>query len=171
MQTIIEALMHTPWWVFLLLGYLLIVGIQALQTRVISLYKIVIGPIIFSGLSIYTLLTASAEYIAIGGWTAAILLGSATGFWQTNRLAIKVDRKHFLLQIPGSWSTLIIMLIIFSVKYYTGYSLARNPALAQEIHFTLSLLSISGLCTGLFLGKLIAYLRHFFRSNILSGEG
>ena len=33
MKNIIGAILNTPWWVFPLLGYLMMLGIQSLQTR------------------------------------------------------------------------------------------------------------------------------------------
>jgi hypothetical protein len=79
----------------------------------------------------------------------------------TTRLDIKVDTKHFLIQLPGSWSNLIIMLLIFSLKYFFGYDLAVNPHHAELMEYKLSMFAVSGLLTGFLQGRLIGYLYHF----------
>lgn len=161
MKNIIGAILNTPWWVFPLLGYLIILGIQALQTRIVSLYKIFAIPLVFLCFSIYTLLTTAIDYIVISSWTATILLGSVAGFYQLTRLDVKVDTKHFLIQLPGSWSTLIVMLLIFSLKYFFGYDLAVNPHHAELMEYKLSMFAVSGLLTGFLQGRLIGYLYRF----------
>ena len=97
MKNIIEIILNTPWWVLPLLGYLIMLGIQALQTRIVSLYKIFAVPLVFLCFSIYTIITATIDYIAIGSFVTTILLGSVTGFYQLTRLDIKVDIEIFSL--------------------------------------------------------------------------
>ena len=102
METITGAILNTPRWVFPLLGYLIILGIQALQTRIVSLYKLFAIPLVFFGFSIYPLITTAVDYIVLSSWTIAILLGNVIGFYQLNRLDLKVVKKNFFIHLPGS---------------------------------------------------------------------
>lgn len=166
MRFIWQTLIHTPWWVYLLLVYLIIVGLKASKARVIPFWKIFVLPIIFLSISIQNLATIeNIEYLSIISWIAAILGGSLYGWWQVKRLDIKIDKKNLLIQIPGSWDTLIIIVIIFIAKYYLGYEKATNPVLVEQLNFKVSMLVVSGLCTGLFLGKLLGYMRHYKRDT------
>ena len=70
-------------------------------------------------------------------------------------------KKHSLIQIPGSWDTLLVILIIFIAEYYLGYEKATNPILVAQFSFKVSLLVLSGVCTGLFLGRLFCYKSHY----------
>lgn len=90
-----------------------------------------------------------------------MLVGSLFGWWQVKRLDIKIDKKSSLIQIPGSWDTLLVILIIFAAKYYFGYEKATNSVLAAQLNFKVSMLVLSGVCTGLFLGRLLGYMSYY----------
>lgn len=162
MGAILQAAIHTPWWVYVLLGYLIAVGIKASKKRIIPFWKIFVLPTIFLSISIQNLTTIeNIEYLSIGSWIVAMLVGSLFGWWQVKRLNIKIDKKCLLIQIPGSWDTLLVILIIFIAKYYFGYEKATNPVLVAQLKFKISMLVLSGVCTGLFLGKLFGYMSHY----------
>jgi hypothetical protein len=162
MGAIWQAAIHTPWWVYVLLGYLIAVGIKASKERVIPFWKIFVLPTIFLSISIQNLTTIeNIEYLSIGSWIVAMLVGSLFGWWQVKRLDIKIDKKCLLIQIPGSWDTLLVILIIFIAKYYFGYEKATNPVLVAQLKFKISMLVLSGVCTGLFLGRLFGYMSHY----------
>ncbi|MBP2645648.1 MAG: hypothetical protein H6Q75_1088 [Firmicutes bacterium] len=161
MDNITEAVIHTPWWVFILLGYLILVGISALQTRIIPLYKIFTIPLLFIFWAVYTLLHTTSDNTVIISWATTLLLGGLAGFYHIFRLDIKVDRKNFCIQIPGSWHTLVIMQLIFSSKYYFSYDQAVHPQHAKLLIYMLCMFSIGGLLTGFLQGRLIGYLYHY----------
>lgn len=154
-----ETLTHTPWWVYLLLVYIIRAGFQASSTQVLSFSRLFIAPVIFAFAALHTLLaTIKVSYIDLLIWSCFFIIGILLGMWLIKRLAIKVDKKNSLIQIPGTWSTLIVMVIIFLSKYYFAYKLTRHPHYAAQLDFVLTMLSISALCTGLLLGKLLGYL-------------
>jgi len=95
-------------------------------------------------------------------WLAAILVGILVGFFLIYRVDIQVDKPNLLIHTPGTWSTLIIVLIIFASKYYFAYQLGIDPALANQSNFEFSLLAVSGLCSGFFLGRLVCYFYRLF---------
>jgi hypothetical protein len=162
MGVIWQTVIHTPWWVYLLLVYLIIVGLKASKSRIIPFWKIFVLPTIFLSISIQNLTTIeNIEYLSISSWIVAMLVGSLFGWWQVKRLDIKIDKKSSLIQIPGSWDTLLVILIIFVAKYYFGYEKATNPVLVAQLNFKVSMLVLSGMCTGLFLGRLLGYMSHY----------
>jgi hypothetical protein len=162
MGVIWQTVIHTPWWVYLLLVYLIIVGLKASKSRIIPFWKIFVLPTIFLSISIQNLTTIeNIEYLSISSWIVAMLVGSLFGWWQVKRLDIKIDKKSSLIQIPGSWDTLLVILIIFVAKYYFGYEKATNPVLVAQLNFKVSMLILSGVCTGLFLGRLLGYMSHY----------
>ncbi len=132
MGVIWQTVIHTPWWVYLLLVYLITVGLKASKARVIPFWKIFVLPTIFLFMSIQNLMTIeSIEYLSIGSLIVAMIVGSLFGWWQVKRLDIKIDKKYSLIQIPGSWDTLLVILIVFSAKYYFGYEKTTNPVFAE----------------------------------------
>lgn len=162
LPSIWQALVHTPWWVYLLLAYLIKIDIQASKTRVASLKKLFILPTILLLMSIHTLITSfPINPFTLTIYIISILLGIALGFWQIYRLKIKIDKKHMLIQLPGTWSTLIVVLIVFAAKYFFGYELAVDPNLVKQTDFEIIMLGISGILTGLFVGRVICYLYRY----------
>ena len=159
MEIIWQTAIHTPWWVYLLFAYLIKVGIQASKMRVVSLKKLFIIPAIFTFMSVHTLIASfNVSAFTISAWSGAILIGMMLGWLQIYRFRLKVDTQHTLIQVPGTWSTLIIIIIIVTTKYYFGYELAVDPKLAEQTWFEFSMLGVSGICTGLFIGRLICYI-------------
>jgi len=171
METIWQAAIHTPWWVYLLLSYLIAVGIKASKMRIIPFWKVFLLPTIFLFMSIQSLTTIEMiKYLSVGSWIVAMLVGILFGWWQVKHLDIKIDKKRSLIQIPGSWDTLLVMLIIFIGQYYFGYEKATNPVVVAQVEFKVSILILSGVCTGLFLGRLLCYMNHYYKDDRRSSE-
>ena len=165
-DTIWQAAIHTPWWVYLLMLYVLIIGIKASKGRIVSLKKLCIIPVIFIAMSIHTLVTSfKITPFSVTTWLMTILIGTLLGWLFIYRFTLRVDKPHSLIETPGTWSTLIIIIIIFATKYYFGYELGTDPTLAKHLGFEFSLLTVSGLCTGFFVGRVICYL-YRLQSNV-----
>jgi hypothetical protein len=168
MKSIFEALSHTPTWVYILFVYLLWVGFKASKTRIISLKKLFIIPAIFTYMSINTLVTAfNIQIFEVSVWSSSILIGISIGWIDVYRkyTQIKVDKQKHLIEVPGTWVTLSLILIIFTSKYYFSYELAVDPTLSNQTWFEVSMLTVSGICTGLFIGRLLSYLYKYAKSN------
>ncbi|MBU2701302.1 membrane-associated HD superfamily phosphohydrolase [Sporomusaceae bacterium BoRhaA] len=167
LERIWQIAIHTPVWVYLLLIYLIIVGIKASKTRVTKLQRIFTIPTILAVMSVNTLMVTITvvDYLIVSSWIIAILIGILLGWWQVKRLGIRVDKKRLLIQIPGTWSTMYIIIAIFVTKYYFGYEQATDPIFAEQLGLKVSMLAVSGVCTGLFIGRLIGYLYHFKNST------
>jgi hypothetical protein len=146
------------WWVYLLLFYCIFVGIKASKGGVASFGKMLIMPIVFSYMSIHTLLTSfSLDTFVLLTYISGTVLGVLLGCLQASSHTLAVDRNKSLLQFKGTWSTLFIILAIFISKYYFGYEMSADPKLLQNTHFEFAMLSVSGLVSGMFVGRAIYY--------------
>jgi hypothetical protein len=167
MAGIWQIAIHTPVWVYLLLIYLIIAGVNASKTRVVKLQHTFIIPAVLTVLSVHTLITTvtALDYLLIIiSWISAMIIGVLLAWLHVNHLEIQVNKKDLLIRIPGTWSTMCILMTIFLTKYYFGYEQAINPIVAEQLGFKVSMLAVSGCCTGLFIGRLIGYFRHFKKS-------
>ncbi len=163
MMFIWEMILNTPWWVYLLLIYVVKRGLKARQTQVGSLARMFIFPILMFLLSIDTLYRTDAlTGVNIGCWVLTLLLGAVIGWYLVAQQALKVDRQKHLIFCPGTWSVLILVLVIFVSKYAFATIQATNIILAKNPIFILSNLSVSGVFTGIFLGRLACYLHRYF---------
>lgn len=156
---IYEALRCTPWWVYVLFVYLLLIGFKARHTNVVSLYKLVVIPAIFGILSIHTLIELPFHAANVVSFVLLLLIGVGLGYWQVSRFTIKVDRAKKLLQLPGSWQTLVLILFIFALKYYFGMQMGFDPQLATHLVFTIIMMAAYGITVGLFVGRFLCYLK------------
>lgn len=158
MNAIIAAATQTPWWVYLIFIVLIKRGITASKPQVVSMQKLIILPLVFIALSIHTVVTAfHVNSTIIGIWLVSILFGTLAGWLLVCKHQFKVDKKNYLIQLPGSWVTLILILLIFASKYYFGYEISADPALLKQTGFEFSLLGVTGICTGLFIGRVLFY--------------
>jgi hypothetical protein len=149
----IAILQGTPRWVYLLLAFLIVLGLQATRPRVARLPRILITPAIFIAWGIASLVAkASGAPLLALAWLAAGGAGAALALLTVRVDDIGIDRDHGLVRLPASWLPLIRNVLIFAAKYAIAVAAARRPEAAA----TLALwdIAVSGASTGYFLGRL-----------------
>ncbi|GGG04480.1 MULTISPECIES: DUF6622 family protein [Cysteiniphilum] len=155
-------LIYTPWWVYLIFIYCLVIGIKATKPRTVSLTKLSIIPIIFTLLSLDTLISVFPLTLTnIIIWIIAILIGIGIGLIIALNGKYDVIVNNKSIHFHGGWFTFVLLVIIFISKYDVNYKLALEPALADQFTFSLISLSVSGICSGLFVGRLIGYIKRY----------
>lgn len=157
-----QIITNTPIWVWVLLAYLLFVGIRALRPGTAPLWRVAIMPIIFFvwGLaSLYTLHGLGLTRML--PWAAALVGGTVIGMLIASLQPIRADKTRHLVQMPGGPLTLILILLIFATKYEFGFLHATQPALFAEPRFWLSEIVISGVLAGMFVGRFAGLWRRY----------
>lgn len=146
---------NTPPWVGGLALGLAILGASQWKDRQASLARVSLTPLAMTGFSIWGTLSA------LGG---SALLPQALGAWMTAAVAVfalvfrlpspaRYDAASRTYAIPGSGVPLLLMLGIFLVKYVVGVDLVMAPQLMQEPSYALTVASLYGAFTGLFVGR------------------
>ena len=166
MEAIVQALVHTPWWVYLLFGFIFYKGVRSLKTRVVSLKKLIIVPLVVSIISLDTLFTQIAFtpfnfFLLFFSFFAGVLLG----YRITIASSIEVDRDHLLYRVPGGYLTLLLIVGVFATKYYIGYEEAIDPDLLTQDSFETFVIIASSLFAGIFAGKLLGYFYHYQKAK------
>lgn len=153
---------HVPSWVYILFLILLYMGITGCFKRVVKLKRLILMPAVFvwfSADNLYKASTVSAYQIiffVIGG-----LIGIFLGYLHVRKTVIRADKKQQLVELPGDWTILILIMVIFIVQFAIHYLLASDPSLEQN-HFSMGLIMmISGATTGLVVGRNLAYLHKY----------
>jgi len=154
----INALKGTPWWVYALFIYLVVVGIKTLKPQVVSLKKIFILPLIFIVWSLWTLGGKLSLALDLSLWTGSFILGILIGWGLTRSSKIKADKKKALIRVPGGSLTFVLILVIFATKYFFGYTYATDPGASTNFSVVAADLVTSGIITGMFFGKPLCYL-------------
>lgn len=158
MEILQQFLTQTPVWVWFLLVYLIMKGVKARRPGDTTLLKMAIIPVIFTawGLSdLVTLYGVAADTTLI--WLLGIAVGSVIGWMIVSRYAIVADRAAGVIHRPADNTLLPLLLLTFAIKYSFGVIGATSPALLAEMGFRIADLVLSGLFTGIFIGKFLRY--------------
>jgi hypothetical protein len=144
----------TPLWVWALLAVLLYLGVRALRPSTAPLWRIAILPTVFFLWGLYGLYAMHAFTAQrILPWATALAAGTVIGIGIAGLHPIRADRTRNLVHLPGSALTLVLGLAIFATKYTFGVLHATAPARFAEPQFWLTELAVSGVLTGMFIGR------------------
>lgn len=145
--SLLVALTHTPSWVFVVFIVLLILGYQQSRNRTVNRRRLLLLPVAMLGLSFYGVASSfGLGLLSCLPW--ALGVGAVTPlFSQRLKSSVQPGPAGSCL-VQGSWWPLALMMAIFSIKYVTGYALARNLTIAFQPWFigtvSLSLGTLSG---------------------------
>ena len=168
-NSIWEIVADTPWWVYVLFAFLVRVGLQATKARVISARKLLTIPLIFISLSFFNMYSnteLTIDHVAI--WMSALCAGGLLGWLQYKALKIQAVKNTTSLYMPGTWSLLVIILTMFTIRYYIGYQNAVSPQLFAEPKTWI--IFLYGIFTGLFAGRSFYALRCIKTGPYVSDE-
>lgn len=160
---IIEIFLKTPIWVYAVLIYLIWRGLSERKNKVIKLKTAIIFPTVLTLYNIYLIYITIAKnayndvFLLIICWISTMSIGLLLGKVQVERLKFKVNIKHYALNVSGTWSTLIVLMLIFVGRYYFAYMQIKEPQLSYQLDYSLSLIGLMGLGNGFFLGQLRGY--------------
>jgi hypothetical protein len=154
-QVLGAVVRNTPAWVWGLLAGLLTLGATQLRDRTASLLRVSLLPVSMTIFSIWgtlaafgnspVLLTAMAVWLAAASVLFALL---APG--RSNASYDPASRSYTL---PGTVIPMLLIAGIFLVKYVVGVDLAMGPHLTGDAQYVLTVASLYGAFTGIFLGR------------------
>jgi hypothetical protein len=150
-------LQHTPAWVWALLGGLLALGLWQTRGRKVRRGQVLALPAALLAMGLSTMAPAFGQQpLAAALWLLALAAGTGLGRrWLQPRTARWLPAWQ-RLQLQGSWLPLVVILLIFSLRYAAGVAQGLNPAwrglLAVQAPLTLLFGGLSGLLLGRALG-------------------
>jgi hypothetical protein len=157
MSVVLAILRNTPWFIYVLFAVVLALGVQALRSRVISVWRLLVAPAVFIGWGLTSLAIQSVSSpILIVVWLVAAAIGAAIAWTTTHLRGVRIDRARQLVSLPGATLPLIRNLLIFSAKYGLGVAIALAPAWHADL--AICDLAVSGASAGYFLGWLARFL-------------
>ncbi len=166
MNYFLAVFQSTPLWVYLIFLSCVFVGIRSRTSRTISFNRLLLLPILVLIWSFgYLVEKYGISRATISVWLFAISFGSSIGWWTHQSVVVKVHRKEKRITIPGTWSILILSVLLFLSKYSFGYLHAVAAGAKEHILIFGSDLFISGTITGIFLGKFVSFLGKIRKSR------
>jgi hypothetical protein len=162
MPSLLTILQNSPWWVYVLLALLIGFGLQALRSRTVPIWRLMIVPIVFIGWGIASVFAQSkVPTFFIADWLVGAAIGGIIAWIGARRLDIRIDRARRSVTLPGSARPLIRNILIFTVKYAIGVAMALLPGYRPEL--TIFNIGISGAMAGYFLGWLGQFILRYQR--------
>lgn len=164
MEKIWDVVSGAPWWVYALLVYLVFIGIKSLRPRTIPIKRVILLPLVFVAWSFYSLYLklVLGHMSLIGIWVVFLGLGVYLGAIEVRGWKITKDRHKREVTIPGNPSTLILILLIFILKFFWGYFSATHTSISYWIYFWDTL--TSSLIAGFFIGRAAIFFKRYTKS-------
>jgi hypothetical protein len=127
--------------VIMIVAIILFVLLPSLKDRIIPVKKLAITPAIFMYLFYQNItqdfyLDLDSQIMLIVG----VLFGVAAGIMLRINTRIKTDKNQKLIGLPGTYSNIIVFLLIFSVHFVMGYLQSVKPALFHVANATANFL-------------------------------
>ena len=159
MYTLFDIIGGTPYWAWILLAYLLFVGIKALKSRTIPLNRLAFMPLIFTVWSLTGLY--GKPLITLLFWSSALLLGIYVGWFLLFYRSLSFNKKIGLVHLPGSSMSLCLSLVFFCVRYAFKVAsvISHDPFLLFML--TISSSSVSGFVAGIAWGRFFHVLSNY----------
>lgn len=155
-----------PAWVYLLFIGLLYLGIKRGFTTTMKVKQLVILPIALLWLSLHGLLQSfPMTYHTIWSYILGIAIGCGLGFLHLKRIQIRADKKRGLIEIPGDWTYLGLIMAIFIIEFIIHYLMAVANSITHVPLFVIPILFISGLVVGITIGRNGCYLYKFINTS------
>ncbi len=154
MTFLFEVVRHTPPWVFLLLAYIVWMGVRGLGERTLPLVRVAIVPVVFILMGVSGALARRQPWaVAVPAWTIGALVGAVPGALTSPR-HIVYDRLARRVRFRGSPFPLIRNLVVFSSQYVLAVVAARGGAAGVAVWA----IAVSGVSAGYFIGWSGAFL-------------
>ncbi|MDR2310825.1 MAG: hypothetical protein LBE54_07555 [Brucellaceae bacterium] len=149
-----EILTHTPWWVWVLLVYLVYVGVRLLSPTTVSPKGMLLMPSIFLLWGIYGIFNKLAmPWTALLIFAVALIVGLLLGrILMAMQQPAMLDSETGMVQRPGSVVPIIVILLNFGCLYGLSVYAAYHPNSLQELNFTAIYSVDLGLTSGFFWG-------------------
>lgn len=156
---LVEVIKGTPVYVWAILILLIKRGLGAAKDGIISFPKMLIMPAIFVVWGIDKLFIYFPNVgVSLSTYLSFACIGTALGYTLYGRFR-HIYTKDNVLYKSGTYLPLMIILINFSIKYCLSVWLAINPALYDDLSFSIFYAALSGFSVGLFFGGVLQVYR------------
>lgn len=152
---IAEIIIQTPFYVWILLIFLLKRGLNSVTDGEVSFLKMFIVPLIFMIWGLEKLFTGfSYLNIAMIFYIIFMCFGLLISYFLYSRYR-KLYIKDNSLYKTGTYLPLIFIIVNFFVKYILNVALSINPSLYSALYFSALYSLLCGFSVGLFIGGIL----------------
>jgi hypothetical protein len=151
-----ENVANTPWWAYVVIFCLLILGWAATKPHEVPIKKLLIPPAFFIPISLVSLyLTLPFTVLSLGLWLVAAACGTLVGWLHFRILKVKAIKGQSSLHMPGTKSLYLLLLLIGVARYYYEFNLNDYLMLLTQVKYSKPIIASYGFLGGLLIGKVI----------------
>ncbi|MFL9880032.1 hypothetical protein PQR63_16650 [Herbaspirillum rhizosphaerae] len=166
-----QILIHTPLWVWAMLGFLAYRGWSAGFDRETLIVKVALVPLLMLGLSghgLYEL--AHADALVLGAALLAALASGIASWTAAGKAGTVAYPERGTVFLRGSWFPLMMMTGVFAVKYAMGVLTAMHSPWAQGGLVVIAVGVLYGLFIGVSAGRMLRILHLYRRAQLPAAE-
>ncbi|MGB6117910.1 MAG: DUF6622 family protein [Mesorhizobium sp.] len=155
MRTIYEIIAHTPIWVWAVFALIVGLGLSKTRDRTTSIAGLLVLPAVMALYSLSGIVHASL------GVLPATIVGVAiggVGGWLMEREGATRRMPDGRIWVRGEWTSLVLVLAIFSFRYTAGVLSATSPEIANGTSWQILTALASGFFAALFIARTTARL-------------
>lgn len=169
MPFVYHIVINTPLWVWPLMLFVLWLGWQGLQPRILVPARLAILPLVGLGTALSGIALSAQPGLAFAGWAATLLLALPPGYAIGSRRAVRWRPEDGRMEVAGGWFALVFGLSIFAARYTLGVLFGVLPHLRAEPLWIVLSGGVGGIVTGIGLGWLANLLLRARRPAALAG--
>lgn len=161
LQILKRVVLNTPTWVYALFVSLVGFGWTQRRERTVHQYFLALAPLGLLGFSFYGAVQAFGPS-AIGVWGTGVAAALGVGLALKRPEGVRYLPDSASFSVPGSWSPLALMMLVFFVRYLIAVCVGIDPSLRQPGLFSLAASLAYGLLGGVFPARSLRVLSHRF---------
>ncbi len=149
LQVLKRVVINTPTWVYTLFLSLIGFGWSQTRNRSVNQYFLALAPLGMTAFSLYGTVQAFGV-TAIGVWAIGVAAALGLGLALKRPEGVRYSPATVSFSVPGSWTPLALMMLVFVVRYAIAVCIGIDPALRQAGMFSLAASLAYGLLGGVF---------------------
>lgn len=149
---------YTPVYISFILTILLWKGLKAKDAFSIRWKDLIIIPVVFLGWTIYSTIRDDG-LLFVFSWIFSLSLGVGLELLISHKSFSVFDKKKKLIEFPGSWVPMILLLFIFSLRVIIGVTWGEHPDLKGNLRLFI-VENLETILSAMFLVKLVGSKKH-----------
>lgn len=155
-----EIIFGAPWWVYVIFVILLMTGINSLRHRKVYVKQLLLIPAVLAIWNLVWLNERIHEHFhLLTYWIIGLFFGFFIGEKTVSQWVIRGDKNKQHIFLPPTYSTLILGVLVFAIRYSFDYNYLQHPETAASLYPQDA--AVSGVLTGIFAGRTIKIFRKF----------
>ena len=156
--TVSQIVAHTPFWAWLILLFLIWRGLGSTVPREMGPARLLLMPLALLLLSAWSVFSAGISAAIAAGLAIGVLAGLAAGL-VLERRSPATNLGNGRIRVPGEWTTLVVILVVFLTRYSRSVADIMAPDLAASAPFLVAVGAFSAFSTVLLLTRTALRLR------------